>query len=291
MIFIIKIYYKISSVKFNPFKDSYKRRLGNISKKKAKERSNSTNKNNELILIQMKQLGYPVCYDVFLGPGTIKDPIIFSNHTDKRCLYSQLFFPKLNPFIQGAFIDPGRTSCAIRIVRYFLGTGNIEYVWFGIHNFGMGIEQTIIGVESELEVIKSALQMSHHIVIESQLMKSEINYRTWQHMISYIESFVRNQGVRAIIFEVEIPLKTVFIGGPRTEKQYGGISIKEWSKKKARFELLRRGDYVSNAIIESCLDKQEEDLCDTVCYEYAWWRYIRTIKELFRDVEWLYSIL
>lgn len=281
----------MSSNGYNPFKDKYKRKLGSIAKKKAQNNKTPVNEDNIRILTRMKYLGFPVTCDIFLGPGTIYDPRIFSNHTGIRCLHSQQFYPNIGPFIQAAFIDPGKTSCAIRIVRYFLGTGLVEYVWFGIHNFGCGLEQAITGVETELEVIKGTLQMCHHIVIESQLMKSEINYRTFQHMISYIESFVRNQGVRSIIFEVEIPLKTVYIGGPRTEKQYNGVSIKEWSKKKARYELLRRCDYVSNSIIESCLDKQEEDLCDTVCYEYAWWGYIRTIKHMFQDVQWLYNLL
>jgi hypothetical protein len=275
----------------NLFKDKWKRKLGSISKEKAKIRRESSNKDNDNILIHMKKLGYPVSFNVYLGPGTIPDPRIFSNHTNSRCLHSTTFYPNSNPFIQAAFIDPGKTSCAIRIVKYFLGTGLIEYVWFAIHNFGVGLEQAIIGVETELEVIKINLQMCHHIVIESQLMKSQANYRTFQHMISYIEGFVRNNGMRPIIFEVEIPLKTVYIGGPRTEKQYNGVSIKEWSKKKARYELLRRGDYISNAIIESCSDKQEEDLCDTVCYEYAWWGYLRTIKHMFQDVNWLYILL
>lgn len=275
----------------NPFKDKYKRKLGSIAKARADANRAPVNKDNDYILLQMKQLGFPISCDVFLGPGTIHEPLLFSNHVGGRCLHSQTFYPNVKPFIQSVFIDPGKVSCAIRIVRYTLGDGNIEVVWFGIHNFGIGLEQAITGVETELEVIKGTLQMSHFIVIESQLMKSEVNYRTFQHMISYIEKFVRNVGMRSIIVEIEIPVKTVFIGGPRTEKQYGGISIKEWSKKKARYELLKRKDYLSYCIIESCLGKQNEDLCDTVCYEYAWWGYIRTIKNMFQDIQWLYTLL
>jgi hypothetical protein len=289
MNFISKIF--IVKMSSNGFKGKWKRKLGSIAKARAEANRAAVNKDNDRILLKMKELGYPITCNVFLGPGTIHEPLIFSNHVNGKCLPSQKFYPNIKPFIQSAFIDPGKVSCAIRIVRYTLGDGNVEVIWFGIHNFGCGLEQAITGVETELEVIKETLQMSHFIVIESQLMKSEVNYRTFQHMISYIEKFVRDVGMKAIIVEVEIPVKTVFIGGPKTERQYSGVSIKEWSKKKARYELIRRGDYLSNAIIESCLCKQEEDLCDTVCYEYAWWGYIRSIKHLFQDITWLYPLL
>lgn len=223
--------------------------------------------------------------------GNISEPTIFCNHTGEYCLDSRLFYPNLPQFIQAAFIDPGKVSCAIRIVRYFIHNSSIEVLWFGIHNFGVGMEQIIMGVETELLPIKEKLQMCHHIIIESQFMKSEVNFRTFQHMISHIESFTRNTGIRAIILEVDIALKTVFIGGPRNKNQYGGVEIKEWSKQKAKYELLNREDYVSYCILKSSLDKQYEDLSDTVCYEFAWWYYIRTIKHLFINVRWLYILL
>ena len=221
----------------------------------------------------------------------ITDPTVFSNHNSERCLDSRILFPHLPQFIQCAFIDPGKVSCGIRIVRYYIQSNYIDLLWFGIHNFGVGMEQVITGVESEILPIKEKLQMCHHIIIESQFMKNEVNFRTFQHMISYIESFTRNVGMRAIIFEVDIALKTVFIGGPRNKNQYGGHEIKEWSKLKARYEMIKRGDYVSVSTLESCLDKQDEDLSDTVCYEFAWWKYIGTIKHLFSDVFWLIQLL
>ena len=229
-------------------------------------------------------------YTNFTTKG-IEEPIIFCNHTDNYCLDSRIFYPNINQYIQAVFIDPGVTSCAIRIVKYFLGTGYIENVWFGIHNFGIGIDQMIKGVEDGLEPIKQLLIMSHHIVIESQFMKKEINFRVFQHMISYIESITRNQGMRPIIIEVSIALKTVFIGGPKTQRQNNNVDIKEWSKLKARHELIQRNDFISLSILECTLNKQDEDYCDTVCYEYAWWIYIKLIKSIFKDVNWLYNLL
>lgn len=220
----------------------------------------------------------------------IKDPKIFSNHDGESCLDSLTLFPNLPRFIQAAFIDPGKVSCAIRIVRFYFTLNKIETIWFGIHNFGIGMEEIIRGVEIELDPIKEKLKICHHIIIESQFMKNEINFRTFQHMLSYIESITRNQGMRAIIFEVDIALKTTFIGGPRNKNQYGGTEIKKWSREKAKIELLNRGDYISLSVLKFSLDKQEEDLSDTFCYEFAWWFYLPKIKHLFLEIEWLKNL-
>lgn len=225
------------------------------------------------------------------GNQNIRDPVLFCNHEGNFCLDSRILFPHLPQFIQAAFIDPGKVSCAIRIVRYFLYNQKVELLWFGIHNFGIGIQQIITGVETELIPIREKLQLCHHIIVESQFMKNEVNFRTFQHMISYIESIVRNKGMKAMIFEVDIALKTVFISGPRNKNQYAGREIKEWSKLKARNELATRGDFVSYAILESSLEKQNEDLCDAFCYEFAWWCYIKKIKHFFIGISWLYELL
>ena len=239
--------------KYNPWKNSYKKRM--------KKKTNDVQVHRNCV------------------PG-IRDPLIFSNHTGENCLDSRIIYPLIPHFLQGAFIDPGRVSCAIRIVRYYTEKNNIEVLWFGIHNFGLDISDIIVGMENNIEPIKEKLKMCHYIIIESQLMKSQVNYRTFQHMISYIESFVRNQGMRAVIFEVDIALKTVFIGGPRNSSENEGEEIKLWSRRKAREILLERKDYVSLSVLENSLKKQDEDFCDTVCYDYAWWFYIGKISSL-----------
>uniref|UniRef100_A0A6C0BDM4 Uncharacterized protein n=1 Tax=viral metagenome TaxID=1070528 RepID=A0A6C0BDM4_9ZZZZ len=210
----------------------------------------------------------------------IRDPIIFSNHINENCIDSRRLFPKIPQFFQAAFIDPGRVSCAIRIVRYYVDKNIFEVLWFGIHNFGTDIPDIIVGMEREIDPIKDMLRLCHHIVIESQLMKSQVNYRTFQHMISYIEGFVRNQGMKAVIFEVDIALKTVFIGGPRCKSQNNNEEIKSWSRKKAREISLLRCDFVTLSILENSLKKQDEDYSDTVCYDFAWWFYIGKIETL-----------
>jgi hypothetical protein len=212
--------------------------------------------------------------------GSISDPKIFSNHTGQNAIDSKILFPHLDNFVQSAFIDPGKTSCAIRIVRYWVNINIIEPLWFGIHNFGLDIENIILGMETELEPIKEKLKLCHHIIIEHQIMKSSTNFRTFQHMISHIESFTRNVGMRPVIFEVDIALKTVFLGGPRTAKENGGVDIKEWTKKRSRDTLLKRKDYISLAILENCCVKQNEDLSDTVGYDEAWHYYIKNLDHL-----------
>lgn len=282
------------------YKDSWKRNLGKNKKETSKKKVANgmttleslpygISANTRSCLVNLVK--YPLHGYVNYTKQGIEDPIVFTNHTGEYCLDSRIFYPNYNQYIQVAFIDPGLVSCGIRIVRYIVGTGEIINIWFGIHNFGVGIDQMIKGVEYGLENIKQTLIMCHHIVIESQYMKKEVNFRTFQHMISYIESFTRNQGMRAMIIEVSIALKTVFIGGPKNKKQNNDIDIKEWSKLKARYELIRRKDWVSLSVIECCLDKQDEDYCDTVCYDFAWWIYIRFIKEIFINVDWLYKLL
>ena len=45
------------------------------------------------------------------------------------------------------------------------------------------------------------------------------------------------------------------------------------------------------SIIQSSLDKQDEDLCDAFCYEFGWISYLSKIKHLLKNIEWLYKII
>ena len=183
-------------------------------------------------------------------------------------------------FLQTAFIDPGTISCAFRIVRYYYNDNRIEVLWFGILNFGKKIELILPGVERELNPLIELFINCHHIIIERQPLKRCDVYRTSQHIISYLSFMIKNKGVYGLIIEVDPKLKTVWIGGPATAKQNNGESIKKWSQRKALEILNLRNDTFSLSIISSSLYKAREDLSDVVCYEYAWWSYFSTIKEL-----------
>lgn len=239
------------SRQFNPFKNCYKK---NFKKKKI--------------------------------PGfhcSLEEPIIYCNHATTGAIDSRNLYPQIPYFQQCAFIDPGVVSCAIRIVRFFPETNLIIPIWFAIHNFGMEITQVMSDMESSIAPILTKFQECNFIVIESQLMKSRTNFRTFQHMISYLEMNTRDKGLRPIIVEVDIKLKTTFLGGPTTKTTNDGVRIKEWSKKFAREVSLRRHDYLSFSILESCCVKQDEDLSDTLCYEFAWWSYYPTISEKIKN--------
>lgn len=210
-------------------------------------------------------------------------PLIFNPHTtDNICMLSTVNFNEI--FLQAAFIDPGTVSCALRIVRFYYKINRIKVIWFGILNFGNSVEDTITGVETALSPLLQKIIYCHYIVIEKQLTLNLNVYRTTQYVIHYISSSIKNKGFRGIIIEVDVQLKTVFIGGPKTAKQNGGISIKKWSKQKALDIIKRRNDKVSMAILENSKYKAKEDLCDTICYEYAWWLYFQTIPEIEKKI-------
>lgn len=241
---------------FNPFRDGYKRRFKNSTKK-----DSSTN---------------------------LKQPIIYNNHTIGCEIDSRHLYPNLPFFYQAAFIDPGIVSCAIRIVRFFPETGNLEVLWFGIHNFGTEIEEIMKNTDREFEPIALKLQYCHHILIEHQFKgggthkTKVVNYRAFQHLFSYIQKLVKDKGFCPVILEVDVKLKTTYLGGPSTERENNGVKIKEWSKKFARDISLHRRDYLSYCILEGCAEKQNEDLSDTLCYEYAWWTYLHQVKHLWQ---------
>lgn len=238
---------------FNPFRNGYKRNFN----KKSKVTSN-----------------------------TLKKPIIYNNHTIGCELDSRHFYPTLPFFYQAAFIDPGIVSCAIRIVRFFPESGKLDVLWFGIHNFGTEINEIMKNTDREFAPIVTKLQYCHHILIEHQFKGNKnasttvVNYRAFQHLFSYIQNLVKDKGFCPVIVEVDVKLKTTYLGGPSNERENNGQKIKEWSKKFARDVSLYRGDYLSYCILEGCAEKQDEDLSDTLCYEYAWWSYLHTIKHL-----------
>ena len=209
----------------------------------------------------------------------MRKPIVFNPHTGPICIPSSHFIPGSH-FIQSAFIDPGTKSCAIRIVRFHYLLNQIEVIWFGVLSFGKTIDEILSGVERELIPIINLFQFSHYIVIESQPMIRGDVYRTFQHLISFLTLHIKDVGVRGVVVEVDSKLKTVWIGGPATSIQNGGVSIKEWAKHKSAEILSLRQDVLSQSILSSSKAKAKEDLNDTVCYEYAWWSYFKTRQEI-----------
>ena len=202
----------------------------------------------------------------------IKKPIIFNSNT----------LPILhNPhYYQASFIDPGTVSCGVRIVRFYKETKRIELLYFNILNFGKEISEIMLGVNRELTSLLNLFINSHYIIIESQPLIRKDVFRCTQHIISFLSNSIKDKGVRGIIIEVDPKIKTVWIGGPATKKDNGGKSIKDWSKQKAVEVSMLRNDVNTLNVLSALKYKAKEDLSDTVCYEYAWWSYMLTVKEI-----------
>lgn len=202
-------------------------------------------------------------------------------HKSGKCLSSLELYPMEPEFFQIALFDPGTASCGLRIVRYYLHNKTMVVKWFSVINFGSEIEEINTGMDKSFEEVKDILTDCHHIAIEHQLLKCEKVYQCFSNMIFYMVNHICNVGMKPMLIEIDCQLKTSFIGGPRTKLQNDGIPIKQWSKDEARRISLKRGDFVSYHILENSNYKQNEDLSDVVCYEYAWIKYIITRSDIF----------
>jgi len=229
------------------------------------------------------------------NPEQILHKVLCNN----KCLDSRFLYPTLPLFLQCTFIDPGTTSCGIRIVRYYLETQDMEIFVSSILNFGNNQEDINKNINLVFEPIKLYLQESHHIIIEHQFMKCILTYRCFSSIIYFLTNFICQYRIKPILFEVDVQLKTVFLGGPKTKKQNnsdemkkwvalknfkktgiyklpdnGTIEIKEWTKMKSEIICKNRKDYVTLHILENSLYKGNEDISDVICYEYAWINYL-----------------
>lgn len=220
----------------------------------------------------------------------IKDPKIFTKH---KCLNSKELYPDLELFLQIAVFDPGTVSCGMRIVRYYLESGSIVPIAFHIIDFGNNYSEIVNNMENNLSDIKKHLTDCHHIIIEHQLLKQENVIRVFDSLVYYITKNISKEGLMPMLIEVDCKLKTTFIGGPTNKssnnsdemkdwienvlgKEFvrGKVKIKEWTKMKSRKVSIERMDYISYNILKNSLFKENEDLSDSLCYEYAWIPYL-----------------
>lgn len=202
-------------------------------------------------------------------------------YTEHYCLDSRQKYPELNQFYQFAVVDPGTTSCGIRIVRLDLVTKIKTLVWFGIIDFGQSSAEVFENMNRRLAPIKKYLEDCHHIVTEHQLLKCEETYQGYASFLYNLSNMICQNGMRPMIVEIDVQLKTSYIGGPRNKQSNGGVAIKEWSKEKALNICVETLDYISYHILINSLYKAREDLSDTVCYEYAWISYLIETTSIF----------
>lgn len=226
----------------------------------------------------------------------IKPKFLSSN----KCLSSKIFYPELPEFLQVIHIDPGSSSCGIRIVRYYLESKEMILIWFSVIDFGNNTCDINEKMHETFTSLIPYLLDCHHVVIEHQIMKCELTYRCFSAVIYFITSQICPFKMKPILIEVDCKLKTSFLGGPRTKcennsqemKEFvfnktkkwpenGTIEIKEWTKMKSRQFSIERGDLISYNILNNSLYKPNEDLSDTLCYEYAWVPYILSRDDIF----------
>lgn len=192
----------------------------------------------------------------------------------KPKVYTNVNTKKSKDFYQFAIIDPGSSSCAVRIEKCNFKTGNKKLIWFSIISFGKTTMDINENMSDAFKYVYPYLIKCHHIGVENQLMKSEIDYQCFSAMMYYISSNICTKGNRPNLFGIDVKLKTTYIGGPTTSKQNGGKSIKLWSQKKAKKTCLEENDLISYNILKMSYAKAFQDLCDTKCYCIAWVKYV-----------------
>ena len=201
--------------------------------------------------------------------GKMKPPKAYTNN---KTLSSLTKYDK--EFYQFAVIDPGTCSCAIRIERYYLKTGKRVLIWFAIVSFGKTTGDINEDMVESFALVKPFLRECHHIAVEHQLMKQEVIYQCFSVMMYYIGEFICSKGFNANLVEIDVRLKTTYIGGPTNSKQNGGVSIKKWSQEKALETCEEENDIVSYNVLKCSYAKAFEDLCDVKCYAIGWIKYV-----------------
>lgn len=202
----------------------------------------------------------------------LRSPKIFTKH---NCLNSKQIYSDYPEFLQIACIDPGTSSCGIKIKRLYMDSGSTRLIWLSVINFGKDSSDINTNMDSTMNIIKNALMDCHYIVTEHQLLKSELVYQGYSALLFYLTNHICPYRMKPILMEVDCQLKTSYIGGPKNKTQNNGVPIKEWSKTEARKRGVYYGDNVSYHILENSLSKQNEDLSDASCYYYAFLKYLK----------------
>lgn len=183
-------------------------------------------------------------------------------------------------FYQFAIIDPGCKSCGVRIERYYLQSLKKKLIWYSIISFGSSTEEINENMSESFVLISPFLEECHHILVEHQEMFGQVNYQYFSSMIFYITNNICNKGFRPYLYDIDVRLKTTYLGGPTTSRQNNGESIKKWTKEKAKKFCIEDKDSVSFNILNNSMAKAVEDLSDLKCYCRAWPMYLSETEEI-----------
>lgn len=206
----------------------------------------------------------------------VKPPyMIFNPHTLDAVASSLTICPDIDPWIQITAIDPGIKNCAIRTERRTYKDGKLHVqtliqskIDFTYTEDEDNTNDTFYYTQvlDHLSQFIPYFQTSHYILIESQL---PINYdlvRMSQHLITYIMLYIKDQGLRPLIIEIDPKFKSrLFNAPPKMTKD----ELKKWAWENALKILKEHGD---NDTVKVILEaKKKDDHGDVVCYTEGWW--------------------
>lgn len=222
------------------------------------------------------------------APTSPKPPyVVFNPHTLPPLVSSESYCKDWDVTIVTT-IDPGIINCCIRQAIRCNKTSQITTHMQILSNFNHKslnekkdtnllpgeTQSSSVGMDTKyyvnacsiLDEYIEHIQMSHYIVIESQLTINPDLVRMSQHIITYLMIKTKDKGLRPLICEIDSHLKSRMLGAPTKMKK---PQLKLWCKNKAIEILESRGDLVNVKLIKEA--KKADDHGDTVCYEAIWW--------------------
>lgn len=208
------------------------------------------------------------------APTSAKAPyLIFNPHEGEAPLNSKKLYPTYEPWVQITAIDPGIKNCAIHVIRRT--KSETKTLMLNKFNFTISShDESTIGLDTMYytRVIEyfgqyiNYFTTSQYIIIESQL---PINYdmvRLCQHIITFLLLYVKNQGLKPLIVEIDPKFKSKLFGAP-PKMTYA--ELKKWAWENAVKILNARGDSQTAKVITD--SGKKDDYGDVICYTEAWW--------------------
>lgn len=208
------------------------------------------------------------------APTSAKAPYLIFNPHDSNCpLNSKDLYPNDEAWIQIAAIDPGIKNCALHVIR----RTNSGVKTLVLNKFDFTISSHVEpedGIDTMyymrvIEYLSKYINYfitSQYIIIESQL---PINYdmvRLCQHIITFLSLYVKNQGLKPLIIEIDPKFKSKLLGAP-THMTYA--ELKKWAWENA-VNILKK--YNDNDTVNMILNTtKKDDYGDVICYTEAWW--------------------
>jgi hypothetical protein len=215
-----------------------------------------------------------------------KDPLKFFSLFNPHTLPAPFHNSSKGKWIQIGSMDPAIYFFGLRCERIY-EDGTTEAIAFSLTDFTKPGKLQIPEVGKEnfyyintIEILKrycdEFLKDCHYICIESQLSFAYDMVRMSSHIIAVMCCFLKDQGNRPIIVEMDPKLKSRLLGAPpmskinTTGKKMSSsaqkLALKKWCAARAREELEAEGDTESIDFMNEMKASQKEyDLGDVKC--------------------------